>query len=323
MKIFQFIRFLKAVINTIFGRGAILLLPVLPAVASCQHSAFFNAGDPLLLDEVPGAKAAFSVRQLSSTYTGSAVEVRRASDNATQNIGFYGGEIDLAALTSFCNGTNCFVKTWYDQSGNGNNATQTTAANQPKIWDSSTGVVLENGKPAIQFDGTNDAFYFLTPTGLLGNDEKTIAAVFRGLVDTLQSQLDIGSRVLFGGVDNISKGYGFDVNTGNLFRYYHTGIGNYVGGYLPSQTQYLGIAFVDANGTNPELYANGTLKFSNNTLGQLIAPYLELPNGYTSIGNTGGQFADGRFQEVIFYTDNKTANRLAIETNVNNFFSIY
>ena len=45
------------------------------------------------------------------------------------------------------------VSTWADKSGNGKNATQGTAANQPTY--SSTGF---NSKPTIQFDGTNDSF---------------------------------------------------------------------------------------------------------------------------------------------------------------------
>ena len=45
---------------------------------------------------------------------------------------------------------------WYDQSGNNNNAIQDITANQPKIIDGITGIVLQNNKPSIQFDGSND-----------------------------------------------------------------------------------------------------------------------------------------------------------------------
>ena len=89
-----------------------------------------------LLDDYPGAAAAYSLRLLDSTYTGSAIRVRRASDNAEQDIGFDNNELDTTALATFCAGTNGFVKTWYDQSGNANYATQTTTGNQPKIYDS-------------------------------------------------------------------------------------------------------------------------------------------------------------------------------------------
>ena len=86
-----------------------------------------------LLDSYPGAAAAYSVRLLKSTYTGSAIRVRRSSDNAESDIGFSGGNLDTSALTTFCGAGNGFVTTWYDQSGGGNNLTQTTAAQQPQI----------------------------------------------------------------------------------------------------------------------------------------------------------------------------------------------
>jgi hypothetical protein len=93
-----------------------------------------------LLDDYPNAAAAYSLRLLRTAYTGDAIRVRRASDNTEQDIGFVSNELDTSALTTFCSGTNGFVKTWYDQSGNGNDATQTTSANQPQIV--SSGSVL-------------------------------------------------------------------------------------------------------------------------------------------------------------------------------------
>ena len=45
---------------------------------------------PLLLDTYPGVIGAYSLRKLSNSYTGAAIEVRRSSDSATQDIGFVG-----------------------------------------------------------------------------------------------------------------------------------------------------------------------------------------------------------------------------------------
>jgi hypothetical protein len=41
-----------------------------------------------LLDTYSGAAVAYSLRKLSSTYNGSAIRVRRSSDNTEMNIGF-------------------------------------------------------------------------------------------------------------------------------------------------------------------------------------------------------------------------------------------
>jgi hypothetical protein len=66
---------------------------------------------PLLLDAVPGAAAAYSLRQLSNAYTGPVVTVRRSSDDAEAD--FKASEIDDGTLTAFCGAGDGLVKTWH------------------------------------------------------------------------------------------------------------------------------------------------------------------------------------------------------------------
>lgn len=85
--------------------------------------------------------------------------MRRASDGTTQDIGTAsaGGQVDLAALSSFCSGTTCSVSILYDQTANANdlksglvlkaattNNGPATANNEPMVqyWTSSTGTQL-------------------------------------------------------------------------------------------------------------------------------------------------------------------------------------
>lgn len=100
--------------------------------------------------------AAYGLRKLSSSYSGYCIKVRRASDNAEQDIGFSGNDLDTAALASFCSGTNGFIKTWYDQSGNSKNASVSSTGRQPQIVSSGTVLVDANGNPYADFDGTDD-----------------------------------------------------------------------------------------------------------------------------------------------------------------------
>ena len=134
---------------------------------------------PLLLDAVPGAAAAYSLRQLSNAYTGPVVTVRRSSDDAEAD--FKASEIDDGTLAAFCGAGDGFVKTWHDQSGSGNDASQGTAASQPKIVDSGS-LVTEGGKATVDFDGTNDYLDIATVT-VLGCEDATIphsiACVFK------------------------------------------------------------------------------------------------------------------------------------------------
>lgn len=112
-------------------------------------------GTTLLLDEtgLTATTAAFSVRKLRSAYSGSALRVRRSSDNSEQDIGFSGNNLDTASMESFVGGgNNGFVVTLYNQSTNAScDMTQATAARQPKIVSSGATITGSNGKPAIQF----------------------------------------------------------------------------------------------------------------------------------------------------------------------------
>ena len=110
----------------------------------------------LLLDTYTGAAGAYSLRKLRTLYTGDAVEVYNGSSYA--DIGFSNDELDTTALAAHCGSNDGFIRTWYDQGTNGNDATQSTTANMPKIYDGTTGVVTENGKPAVDFDGSDDNF---------------------------------------------------------------------------------------------------------------------------------------------------------------------
>ncbi|MFO0115483.1 MAG: arabinofuranosidase catalytic domain-containing protein, partial [Betaproteobacteria bacterium] len=124
---------------------------------------WFNApsanGQSPVLDQVSVASAAaYSLRKVRAAYTGNAIRVRRSSDNAELDIGFTAsGDLDTAALLTFVGSGSGFVTTWYDQSGNARNATQTTAGNQPRIVNA--GVLdIANGKPAVRFNGSNTFF---------------------------------------------------------------------------------------------------------------------------------------------------------------------
>ena len=94
---------------------------------------------PLPLDTFATPAAAYSMRRLKSTYSGPAIRLRRASDNAEADInflgftGFTGAPIDTAAAAAHCAATTCSVRTVYDQSGNARHVTQTTAGNQPVL----------------------------------------------------------------------------------------------------------------------------------------------------------------------------------------------
>ena len=84
---------------------------------------FYNIYEQPLLDVVPDAQVAYSLRRLRSDYTGPAINVFNGTDY--KDIYFRAnGTLDTSAISSFCGSNDGRVAVWYDQSGNQNNATQ-------------------------------------------------------------------------------------------------------------------------------------------------------------------------------------------------------
>jgi hypothetical protein len=105
-----------------------------------------SAGTTALpVSELPGDLAAAAgtplvaahsmTRAFYAAYHGNLFQVRRSSDSKTQDIGVSsaGGHVDTGALSQFCAGATCTVAKLYDQTGNGNDLSQGTAAYQMGI----------------------------------------------------------------------------------------------------------------------------------------------------------------------------------------------
>ena len=261
---------------------------------------------PSLLNFYGGAAAAYSLRKLDSLYSGSAVRVRRASDNAEQDIAFANNELDTATLETFASGTDAFVTTWYDQSGNGNDATQTTASAQPKIV-SSGSTILENGKAAIQYDGVDDK---VIATSNLTNYTNPASFFFAGKFFSFTSGI-------FGKESGSNRGLGLLAES-NQYRVARDGYGfnNHATSVLTTQ---ISVNFVMINGVS-NLYENG-VSIDNP---QNLLEGLNFDGDSRAIGShLSGNFYDGVMQEFILYHTDETSNRTGIETNINDFYSIY
>jgi hypothetical protein len=159
-----------------FISGLISLPPVLSTaerqLIERNRGAYYGIS-LLALDLISApSEAAYSLRKLRSAYTGNAIRVRRSSDNAEADIGFtLDGELNTAALQAHVGSGDGFITIWYDQSGNGRNAAQTTPGGQPRIV-SNGAIETQNGRPMPRFDG-NDILN--TPGFILGNTVVTVA----------------------------------------------------------------------------------------------------------------------------------------------------
>jgi len=79
---------------------------------------------------LPAPLAAYSTRKLRSSYTGDCAMVQ-SSGGTDYDIGFVDGEYDVDTAWSHFSGSQAYVKKWYDQSGNGNDLTQSTQSQMP------------------------------------------------------------------------------------------------------------------------------------------------------------------------------------------------
>jgi hypothetical protein len=80
-------------------------------------------------------RGAYALINVNSSYLGPIIKFRRSSDSVTADFWFsqYGQLVDALGVTvsTWLGGNTAFVDTWYDQSGLGNHARQTTVTLQP------------------------------------------------------------------------------------------------------------------------------------------------------------------------------------------------
>ena len=271
-----------------------------------------------LLDTYSGAAAAYSLRQLSSTYSGNAIKVRRASDNAEQDIAFSNNELDTATLETFASGTDAFVTTWYDQSGNGRNATQATAAAQPKIV-SSGSTILDGGKATLEFDNSNLNF---AGTLLNTSSAHTNFALYRlrngnannNMIMTLKNNSK--DLLYFMGGDGLSSYKDFVIGAAQGW------IGYRYNGIAINEFKLL-TDYYNGSGTNN---VSNFSRYSNNTLQTSISqqPFVGSDTTNNNIGNWGSVIPTPiNITEIIIYPSDESSNISAIQTNINDFYSIY
>ena len=156
-------------------------------------------------DETPNIEVGLSMYKLYNNYTGNCIKVRRSLDNATQDVGFIDNELDTVSLLNFVGVSDGYIHTWYDQSGNNNNFTQTSTLYQPKI--SSLGSIYERGgKYTSIFINSK-----ISSTHVM-NGSFTISAVANRRLDKVGNT--ILSTVRWGSIPD--NNYGFSLDFGNL-----------------------------------------------------------------------------------------------------------
>lgn len=266
-------------------------------------NATLDVQQPLLLDLYPSATVAYSLRKLRAAYSGNAIRVRRSSDNTEQDIGFTGNNLNTSALTTFVGAGNAFVVTWYDQSGNANNATMSTQANQPQIV-SSGSVILTNGKPSVNFDGTNDS---------LNLSSSLTFANTGSLISFVGKRASAGDRLY--SLSGIK--YLYALWSDNFYYLQSRTNGYQISTNTDTTINQLLLSGVN-NGTNQIIYKNNSIVNSNFVTDVITS-------GISNIGNYNNStfIVKANLQEIIFYNSENSTNLNGINANINTHYGIY
>jgi hypothetical protein len=253
----------------------------------------------LLLDLFPNATVAYSLDKLRFGYTGSAIRVRRSSDNTEINIGFVNNALDTATLLAFCGAGSGFVTTIYDQVGS-NNMIQTLATRQGRIVVNGVLNTL-NGKPIIlrSVDSNggylNSSLNFTADTNVYGLYYAGIAGNTLGCI--------FGSND--GGAD-----YGYVFQQGST----STTVNNLA---VPSNQKLNGNNWIYSTRGNVynslvnQFLLTAGMQFNFVISGYSLGYRFNIPS---NLGMAG-------FQEHILYPN--TNNQLLIQDNINSRYNIY
>lgn len=257
-----------------------------------------------LLDTYSGAAEAYSLRALSSDWVSSdVVLVRRSSDNA--ELGFTAAEVSDGTLTTWTGANDGFVVTWYDQSGSGSvrNLTQATTTLQPYIVIAGT-LVTDNGLPALDTRTRRS----MNTAAFTGAQFDTSFVVGKSFGDTGSAQfLHDGNTA-----NNMSLAF-FDTGS---FRFW-SGQGLSTPASYSLSTQYL--VYAQANNAGNESLAINGATATTGAGGSNTRNGLYIGN----VASGGTNSWNGYVQELVIYETDESANKAGIETNINDYYSIY
>jgi hypothetical protein len=284
-----------------------------------------NIGNGWYRGWVTGQIPSTSLTIQLSNENSNGVTARTAGQNRYQ----WGAQINLGTLQPYqqavatARAGNGFVTTWYDQSGNGRNATQTTAGSQPQILNSGV-LQTQGGKPAILFDGVDD---YLAAASPLIDTTHSLLVLFTPTIENQTGSLfgqwfaNATGRftVLVNQISSGAASAGF-LNLFNSSATQGGGIGGLAAEVAISNTPTL-ITSISTTGSEQwKLFKNGT-QWDSATI---TSVYTGINSAIGSLNGAGSLFPfDGTVSELIsFPSALSTTDRETLERNQGAYYGI-
>jgi|DEB0MinimDraft_6_1074348.scaffolds.fasta_scaffold70118_1 hypothetical protein len=266
-----------------------------------------------LLDQYPGAAAAYSLRNLVGTSNPAVVRVRRDNDDAEDD--FTATEVSDGTLAAWVGaGNDGFVRTWYDQSGNNRHCQQSTTSAQPSIVLNGA-LQAFSGKPSLNF-ATNKFFDRITTTtplksfSFLGK-----AQALNGTIRIVGSHVGVGSKAssffAFGTATSAFSGESLTFFDGDSNAFLATSYA------FTNNQDAIASAFFTANN-------DGSI-FVQDSTGALIRNTHDVKNADFQIGKriNLGQYYNSLLPELVMWSVDYKTDASAIHANINAHYSIY
>jgi hypothetical protein len=268
------------------------------------YGASSAGGGALLLDTYP-AIVAYSLRKLRTAYSGSAIRVRRSSNNAEQDIGFSGNDLDTASLLSFVGSGSGFITKFYNQGYDGSLADTVITSSSSQYQIVNNGVLeLVNGKPSAR---SISSIPYTMPSRR---------------IDVIKTVFGVNKINVYNVVNYLFYNESALAQVGGMFQGGSAvlGIGAYNNSFsksIPTKDFNQQLSYLNLREGNIYLSKNGNAESNEGS----FSPSLSLRTAFGR-SNPSAAFA-GSAQELIFFTTDESANKTAIETDINNYYGIY
>ena len=277
-----------------------------------------------LRDSVSGGDGASPINQVVNGFNAYTLTFNTSKSNADHIVfsegDTAGGTVTISNFKVSRIARDGLVETWYDQSSNGNDATQGSAGNQP--------AVVKNGSlssDGLIFDGSND--FLQTSTQVLTGTEtgaNSMYAVIKqtsgdagyvcGSASNTSGSDQIGQSLYGASNDKIVLTNGNDATaTGTLDTITRIESENYL---LSSNYSNNNENTLKVNGGTTG-YANGSTPYNFNAGDRFTIGARKDSTSASTVLFTGSM------KEIIAYDADKTSDRVEIETEINNHYNLF